>query len=125
MRTRSVIAAIGCGLFACCGQTNHDEAVSGSAGAGAGEVIQIRASRWSYDPGSITLHKGVEVTLELTSSDVQHGFNVPGLGIRASILPGKVSRVSLTPMKTGTFPFHCDYYCGEGHEGMEAEIVVE
>jgi cytochrome c oxidase subunit 2 len=27
-------------------------------------------------------------------------------------------------MASGTFPFHCDVFCGEGHEEMTGEIVV-
>ena len=88
-------------------------------------VIQVQASRWAYDPSTITLQKGVTTVLELTSSDVHHGFNVPGLKLRADVLPGSTTRVAVTPTETGTFLFHCDYYCGSGHEGMEGQIVVQ
>lgn len=88
-------------------------------------VIQVQASRWAYDPSTIMLQKGVTTVLELTSSDVHHGFNVPGLKLRADVLPGSTTRVAVTPTEAGTFLFHCDYYCGSGHEGMEGQIVVE
>jgi cytochrome c oxidase subunit 2 len=70
------------------------------------------------------LQRGVPVTLELTSSDVHHGFNVPGLGLRADVMPDQITTLRLTPKQSGTFLFHCDYYCGSGHEGMAGQIVV-
>ena len=92
--------------------------------ADSGQVIKITAKRYEYNPNRITLKKGVPVTLEFTSLDRLHGFNCPDLGIRADILPGKVSRVRFVPKKAGTFPFHCDNFCGEGHENMTGEFIV-
>ena len=88
------------------------------------KVIKITAKKFEHNPRKITLKKGEAVTLEFTSLDRPHGFNCPDLGIRTDILPGKVSRISFTPDKTGTFPFHCDLFCGEGHENMTGEIIV-
>ena len=88
-------------------------------------VIEVHASRWSYDPATITLQKGVTTVLELRSSDVHHGFNVPGLNVRADVLPDRATKVVVTPAEAGTYVFHCDYYCGSGHEEMEGKIVVE
>ena len=87
-------------------------------------VIKISAKRYEYNPSKITLKKGVPVALEFTSMDRLHGFNCPDLGIRADIVPGKVSRIQFVPTKSGTFPFHCDNFCGEGHENMTGEITV-
>jgi cytochrome c oxidase subunit 2 len=92
--------------------------------ADSGLVIKITAKRYEYNPNKITLKKGVPVTLKFTSLDRLHGFNCPDLGIRTDIMPGKVSRVQFVPKKTGTFPFHCDNFCGEGHENMTGEFIV-
>ncbi len=88
------------------------------------QVIQITAKRFEYSPKEITLKKGVPVALEFTSLDRTHGFNCPGLGIRMDIRPGKVNRLQFVPDKVGTFPFHCDNFCGSGHEGMGGTITV-
>ncbi len=88
------------------------------------KVIKVTAKRYEYNPDRITLKKGVPVTIEFTSLDRLHGFNCPDLGIRADIFPGKVSRVTFTPQKTGKFPFHCDNFCGEGHDHMTGEFEV-
>jgi cytochrome c oxidase subunit 2 len=90
----------------------------------APRLVQISAKRWKFEPETIELQKGEPVTLALSSSDVHHGFNAPGLGLHAELLPGQVAHLQITPRETGVFPFHCDFYCGEGHEGMEGTIVV-
>jgi cytochrome c oxidase subunit II len=87
-------------------------------------VIQITAKKFEYSPKEITLKKGVPVVLEFTSLDRLHGFNCPGLGIHIDIRPGKVNRLQFVPDKVGTFPFHCDNFCGSGHEGMRGMIAV-
>jgi len=88
------------------------------------QVIQITAKRFEYSPKEITLKKGVPVVLEFTSLDRLHGFNCPGLKLRMDIRPGKVNTLRFTPDKAGTFPFHCDNFCGSGHEGMKGTIIV-
>ncbi len=90
----------------------------------SGQVIKITAKRYEYNPNRITLKKGVPVTLEFTSLDRLHGFNCPDLGIRGDIVPGKGLKIQFTPNKAGTFPFHCDIFCGEGHENMTGEFIV-
>ncbi len=88
------------------------------------QVIQITVKRFEYSPKEITVKKGVPVVLEFTSLDRLHGFDCPGLKLRMDIRPGKVSTLRFTPDKAGTFPFHCDNFCGSGHEGMKGTIIV-
>lgn len=87
-------------------------------------VIRITAKRFEYSPSEIRLKKGVPVVLEFTSLDRLHGFDCPDLGIRTDIPPGKTSRVRVVPDKVGTFPFHCDIFCGDGHEDMTGKFIV-
>ena len=87
-------------------------------------VIPLTAKRFEYLPSAIVLKKGIPVILELTSKDALHGFNRPDWNIRADVLPGQVVRIRLVPDKTGVFPFHCDNFCGSGHDRMEGVITV-
>ena len=90
------------------------------------QVIKIVAKKFEYSPNIIKIKKGIPVILEFTSLDRTHGFTVPDLGgIRATIEPGKVTQVPILVTKTGTYEFHCDLFCGEGHEDMTGTIVVE
>jgi cytochrome c oxidase subunit 2 len=89
-------------------------------------VIKITAKRFEYSPNEIRIKKGVPVIFEFTSLDRVHGFTVPDLGgIRATIEPGKATQVRIVAPKAGTYEFHCDLFCGDGHEGMTGTIIVE
>ena len=88
-------------------------------------VIKITAKKFEYSPNSIKIKKGIPVILELTSLDTTHGFNCPKLGVRTDIKPGKVSRVRILAQKAGVYEFHCDIFCGDGHEDMYGKIIVE
>jgi cytochrome c oxidase subunit 2 len=87
-------------------------------------VVKIVARRFTYSPDEIRLKKGVPVVLEFTTLDVPMGFNAPDFGIRTDILPGTASKLRFTPDKTGTFTFHCDIFCGSGHEEMAGSLIV-
>ncbi|HUH65095.1 MAG TPA: cupredoxin domain-containing protein [Syntrophales bacterium] len=88
-------------------------------------VIQVTAKKFEYSPKEIRLKKGVPVVMEFTSLDRLHGFNCPSFKIRSDIFPGKKNLLRFTPDKAGSFPFHCDNFCGSGHEGMTGTIIVE
>jgi cytochrome c oxidase subunit 2 len=100
-------------------------ACGGDGGTDNAQVVAITAQQWSFSPNSIMLAKGQTVDFELTSNDVHHGFNLPDFGVRADVVPGRTSKVRVTFDKAGSFNFHCDYYCGSGHEGMSGQIVVQ
>lgn len=88
-------------------------------------VVKIVAQRFTFTPKEIILKKGENVRLEFTSLDFVHGFNVPGLNIRADLPPGKITVIHLNPQKADTFDFICDNFCGAGHEDMEGRIIVK
>jgi len=87
-------------------------------------MIRITAHKWSFTPDEIHLVVGQPVVLELVSLDVTHGFNAPDLGIRVDVEPGRSIQIPVRPLRAGTFTFHCDVFCGDGHEEMSGRIVV-
>ena len=88
-------------------------------------VIKIMAHKFDYTPNEIRLKKDEPVILAFTSIDVDRGFNVPDLGLRADALPGETTRVRFTPHKAGKFEIHCDNFCGLDHETMGGAVIVE
>ena len=94
------------------------------AKGGSANVIKLSLKKFEFAPSSITVHKGVPVVIELTSTDTTHGFNLPDFGVRADVKKGAVSRVEFTPNKTGKFTFYCDVFCGGGHEDMSGTLTV-
>jgi cytochrome c oxidase subunit II len=87
-------------------------------------TIKVSAKRFTFTPSEIALKKGQPVVFELTTEDVFMGFNVPDFGVRSDIVPGRTTKMSLTPDKAGTFVFLCDVFCGDGHETMNGKLVV-
>ena len=88
-------------------------------------VIKITARRFEYSPNQIHLKKDVPVVLEFTSLDIVMGFSLPDFNVRTDIIPGMLTRVSFTPDKIGEFLFHCDIFCGAGHEDMTGVVIVD
>ena len=106
-------------------------AIFAAAAAGAGvfaqgkeRVIKVVARKFVFLPSDIQLKKGQPVTLEFTAPDVVMGFNAPDFKVRVDIIPGQVARLRFTPDKTGTYPFLCDVFCGDGHETMSGKLIV-
>jgi cytochrome c oxidase subunit II len=91
----------------------------------AERVIPIKARKFTYEPDEIVLKLNEPAILEFTSADVVMGFNAPDFKVRATIIPGQTARVRIVPDKTGTFVFHCDVFCGDGHEDMDGTIRVD
>jgi len=60
---------------------------SDEAGAQSPRVIEITASRFAFEPADIEVLVGESVQLVVHSTDVQHGFSIPTLGIRETIPP--------------------------------------
>lgn len=88
-------------------------------------VLQITAKKFEYTPNHIVIKKGERAVLEMTALDRVHGFHVPGLGLHGVIIPSKTLRVVIPTDKTGSYPFLCDIFCGEGHEDMSGVIIIE
>ena len=92
--------------------------------AASPKVIELKAKRFTFTPGEITLKKGEPVVLRLSTEDVTHGLYLKQLSINAVIEPGKVSDVSITPQQTGNFVAKCNHFCGSGHGGMHLVVNV-
>lgn len=95
----------------------------------------IVARMWAYDAGSdetdalgrqiVRVPVGAQVTFNLTSADVQHGFYIEYHNINLQVLPGQVARRVLNFRTPGTFHVICHEYCGRGHQNMGMVIIVE
>ena len=104
--------------------------IAPSLGGCARAVIPgVRAAvvmkKYSITPSVIRAKQGDLVHLEVTTADVQHGFDVPTLGIKESIQPGKTANVVFRADKKGEFTVECGVLCGPRHDDMRAKIVVE
>ena len=87
--------------------------------------IRAEASPWRFYPEEVTVPVGSTVTFYVTSTDVQHGFNLKGTNINFMVLPGQVSTLTYTFDKPGEYPYICTEYCGVGHQNMYGVLTVE
>jgi cytochrome c oxidase subunit II len=87
-------------------------------------VIDVVAKRFTFEPNEIALRVGERVVVAIRALDFAHGFNIPELGRRFDLMPGRVTRVELQPQQPGVIDFLCDNFCGDGHEEMHGRFVV-
>ena len=81
------------------------------------------AGGWS--PDVLKADVGEPLRLRLTSDDVVHGFAVGQMSMEAvDVEPGKVTEVTLTFDKPGTYTFFCTRWCGVNHWRMRGTIEV-
>lgn len=92
--------------------------------AGEPRVIEMTARRFAYEPSEIALKAGERVVVAIRSLDFVHGMNIPDLGMRLDLMPGRVTRLELQPKGPGVIDFVCDNFCGDGHETMNGRFVV-
>jgi cytochrome c oxidase subunit 2 len=86
--------------------------------------IEIVAKRFTFEPATIELQKGVPVILVLKSVDVPHGIRFRDLNVEVKASKGGSGEVQFTPGKTGDFVGHCSVFCGSGHGSMSLTLHV-
>jgi cytochrome c oxidase subunit II len=112
------------GLVATGGNALLGALASRSAIAQSPREIEMVARRFNFTPSEIALKLNEPVVLLVRSLDFIHGFNVPDLGMRFDLVPGRVTRIELRPQKAGMIEFVCDNFCGSEHEEMHGRFVV-
>ncbi|MFA5949231.1 MAG: cytochrome c oxidase subunit II [Hyphomicrobium sp.] len=75
--------------------------------------------------GDLHLLVGKPVKVLLRSVDVIHDFYVPEFRTKMDMVPGTVTSLWFTPIRTGTFEIFCAEYCGIGHAYMRGKVVVD
>jgi len=85
--------------------------------------------RFEYPNGAFTYHRlvvpaGVTVALELMSSDVIHGWNVPSLTGKADAVPGQSNWVYFRADEEGVHSGRASILSGQGYDTMEAMVEV-
>ncbi|HLO13846.1 MAG TPA: c-type cytochrome [Anaerolineales bacterium] len=83
------------------------------------------AENGGWNPDVLKAAVGKPLHLHLTSDDVVHGFAIGQMEMEAvDIMPGKVTDVTLTFDKPGTYTFYCTRWCGVNHWRMRGTIEV-
>lgn len=89
-----------------------------------GSHIYLQGSMWSWTP-ILKLQAGARYTLHLSSTDLNHGFNLYPMNINFQVVPGYDYGLVVTPTAAGEFHIVCNEFCGVGHHLMVGKIIVE
>ena len=102
--------------------TENNLGVTSQAG---GEVtVRIIAQQYMFVPHCVTVPVKTLIQFRLTSADVTHGFFVGETNTNAMVVPGFVTTVRTSFGKSGDLEMPCDEFCGYGHHGMAARVIV-
>lgn len=94
-------------------------------GQGIVEIHGRMAESGGWSPNSIHAQVGVPLHLRLTSDDVMHGIAIGQSDMPAvDVAPGKMTEVTLTFNKPGTYTYYCTRWCGPNHWRMRGTIEV-
>jgi cytochrome c oxidase subunit 2 len=91
----------------------------------ADEHIQVTMKKYSIEPSLIRVKSGEIVELEITAVDVQHGLDIPELGIKAPVQPGRPTSITFKAPAKGEYRIACGVICGPHHDDMVGKLVVE
>ncbi len=89
-------------------------------------LIHARMSgNGGWSPDVLQAKVGQPLHLRLTSDDVTHGFAVGQIDMQSvDVEPGKVTDVTLTFDRPGTYTFYCTRWCGINHWRMRGTVEV-
>lgn len=89
-----------------------------------GSDIYMLGRMWAWTP-VLRLQKNAEYVLHLSSTDVNHGFNLYPFNVNFQVVPGYDYGLRVTPTEEGEFRIVCNEFCGVGHHIMVGRVVVE
>jgi cytochrome c oxidase subunit II len=88
-------------------------------------VIPVVMKKYVIEPAVINVKSGQKVELDVTTADVQHGLDIPDLGIKEPVQPGKTTTILFTAPAKGQYRMACGVICGPHHDDMTGKLVVE
>jgi plastocyanin len=112
---------------ACASESGHGEHHDSSSGncptVKGARVIRVTGDRFQFLPKNLTLAAGEDVTIRLSSDDIEHDFYVKRVGHVVHAKAGKTARGGLRIDEPGTYRFWCTV---PNHKtaGMTGRITV-
>lgn len=87
-------------------------------------TVRLIAQQYSFVPNCLLVPAKTPVRFRLTSPDVIHGFLLVDTNVNTMIMPGFISEVRTSFARPGDYFLPCHEFCGLGHHGMWARVVV-
>lgn len=92
--------------------------------ASTSRTFEIKAQKYHFTPAKIEVDQGDRVVLNITAVDTKHGFGIEEYDIDEVLPVDQIITVEFIADKKGTFKIQCTKFCGWGHFGMDATLVV-
>jgi heme/copper-type cytochrome/quinol oxidase subunit 2 len=87
--------------------------------------FHLTTRQFQYEPAEVRVKKGDRVRLNVTSTDVTHGFGIAEYRINRQTPPGQTVTIEFIADKPGRFVIYCTVFCGTGHAEHKAVLIVE
>lgn len=88
-----------------------------------GADIYLLGRMWQWYP-ALQLEEGKTYTLHLSSTDLNHGFNLQPFNLNFQVVPGYDYGLRITPNQAGEYRVICNEFCGIGHHLMIGKVTV-
>lgn len=88
-------------------------------------IVEVKASKYKFEPDPIVVKLDDKVRLLVTSTDVAHGLAISEFKVNVSISIGETKAADFIADKKGTFHIYCSVYCGPGHAHMRGTLVCQ
>ena len=86
---------------------------------------QIQARQFEFTPNVIRVPVGTVVRLVVTSADVDHQLEIPGMKSQSETVQGRRQVIELVAWPVGAYEITCAKVCGMSHNQMKGTLVVE
>jgi cytochrome c oxidase subunit 2 len=86
--------------------------------------FRVTMRKFKFTPTRLTVQKGQQVKITVTSADVDHGFGIKELKIKERVAARQTKVINFKPETAGRYRIYCSVYCGDGHDDMDGELVV-
>ncbi|MBI4739032.1 cupredoxin domain-containing protein [Candidatus Woesearchaeota archaeon] len=86
--------------------------------------LSVNVYKYAFEPDTITIPYGRNITITFQSMDVRHGIAIPDFGINEPIPAEDFVRVHFESTKRGTFPFFSSVYSGPEYKNMKGTITI-
>jgi plastocyanin len=95
-------------MAAACGGSDEGGG-GGDGGGGGGGALSIAAKDFEFDPTTLDVTSGEDVTITVTNDgDVEHSFTLDDDSVGQDVEPGESATVTVN--LTETIGFHCEYH---------------
>jgi heme/copper-type cytochrome/quinol oxidase subunit 2 len=88
-------------------------------------TVELEVFQFGFDPETVEVMAGQEVTLIVSSQDTGHSLTIASLGIHIEAQPGSPGEQTFTVDEPGEYTWDCKVYCGSGHSDMHGTLVVK